>query len=484
MVKQLLILTLVIIAAANPVHAAKRIALIIANSDYSDLPKIEKAENDARLLRETLSADLGFDVKYVENASRREMSRRFDDLQNQVGRDDVVLIYYAGHGLSLSGDTYMLPVDIEQPQEGDEQFIVADSAGLLAQTAKLRAKGSKAIFVFFDANRDNPFNVKSIGAPQGLERLEIPDAMFVMYSTGYRRASYESLTGSDANPNSVFVRSLVPVLKQRGLDQAEIAKRVGANVSAAAADAGLDQKPVVEDKLRQRIILNSDEDGVFAEEQAAAKPDASSSQAQVLEEWKIVKASGNRAALEGFKEKYGSDPVWGPLVDDALEKAVRDRPKQRDLGEENSPSDEDTPLFRDLQKELRRVGCYSGPIDGIWGDASRRALGRAALRSGEALSANEDALDILSTEERGLCSITRPTNAEEESRVEVRRKPKPTKRKPARVLSSVQCWTCHTYDYTTTRACFPRRFGNPEQRIAPYIRCRPAGSRSVRITSP
>ncbi len=396
MIFRLFVSVFLLLVSFQNAHAAKRVAVVIANSDYLHLPKLDKVLNDARLLRETLTTDLGFDVTYGENLDRRAMNQKINEVEAQVERGDIVFFYYAGHGVSLEGEDYLLPVDLQQAKAGEEKFVIGDSIGAGALTRKIQAKGARATFAVLDACRNNPLEM---GLESGLDKIDVAKDVFVLFSAAHGKAALNTLSDSDQNPNSVFMRSLIPLLKTPGLTQIDLAKKVQEQVSTAAASTGHEQIPAYEDKFTDLITLNGGSGELVVEGQPPTDD-----QSLILEEWKIVKDSSNRAALEGFKSKYGSDPVWGPLVDQALSK-LGAKPKVQ--AAEPKPVVREEPatstLFRELQTELRRVGCYSGRIDGIWRLESRRALAQFARREGQSLKADENALDQLLVAESGIC---------------------------------------------------------------------------------
>ena len=41
-------------ALVSPAHAEKRVALVVGNKDYRNVPKLQKAVNDARTMGDTL----------------------------------------------------------------------------------------------------------------------------------------------------------------------------------------------------------------------------------------------------------------------------------------------------------------------------------------------------------------------------------------------------------------------------------------------
>ena len=62
-----------LLAFAAPAQAEKRVALVIGNNDYKNVPKLQKAVNDARTMGDTLK-QLGFSVMVAENQTRQAFS--------------------------------------------------------------------------------------------------------------------------------------------------------------------------------------------------------------------------------------------------------------------------------------------------------------------------------------------------------------------------------------------------------------------------
>src|SRR5665648_451054 len=84
-------------AFAAPAHAEKRVALVIGNNDYKNVPKLQKAVNDARTMGDTLKR-LGFSVMVAENQTRQAFSETLLAFDKAVGPGDTAFFFYAGHG--------------------------------------------------------------------------------------------------------------------------------------------------------------------------------------------------------------------------------------------------------------------------------------------------------------------------------------------------------------------------------------------------
>src|SRR5262245_45592614 len=82
---------------ALPAHAQKRVALVVGNNDYRNVPKLLKAVNDARTMGDTLK-QLGFSVMVAENQSRQQFSETLLAFDRAIEPGDTAFFFYAGHG--------------------------------------------------------------------------------------------------------------------------------------------------------------------------------------------------------------------------------------------------------------------------------------------------------------------------------------------------------------------------------------------------
>src|SRR3954451_21599794 len=83
--------------AALPAHAEKRVALVVGNNDYKNVPKLLKAVNDARTVGDTLK-QLGFSVMVAENQNLQQFSETVLAFDNTIEPGDTAFFFYAGHG--------------------------------------------------------------------------------------------------------------------------------------------------------------------------------------------------------------------------------------------------------------------------------------------------------------------------------------------------------------------------------------------------
>jgi hypothetical protein len=215
------------------------------------VPVLQKAAADARIMAASLSK-LGFEVDSGVNISRTETDRKLQDFLNRIEPGDVALFYFAGHGVEIAGANYLLPIDIPEATPGNEEFLKAEAISLNAVLDGLRDRKARVNILVIDACRDNPFAIKtgrSVGGTRGLALVVPPQGTFIMYSAGAGEAALDRLSDADPETNSVFTRTLVPLLVQGGLSLPELARETRRRVHDLAASAGHSQTPAYYDEV-------------------------------------------------------------------------------------------------------------------------------------------------------------------------------------------------------------------------------------------
>src|SRR5262249_47431612 len=107
-----LVVALTCVAFSAPARADKRVALVIGNSTYQNVPRLDNPRNDARLMADTLQG-LGFQL--IGGAAQIDLDKQaFDAVLQKFGNSvqgaDVALFYYAGHGVQVAGKNFLVPV--------------------------------------------------------------------------------------------------------------------------------------------------------------------------------------------------------------------------------------------------------------------------------------------------------------------------------------------------------------------------------------
>lgn len=136
------------IGAASVATADDRVALVIGNGDYAQADALATPAADARAVAEALE----FEVALETDLDHRGMQRAFRDFGMRAASAEVALVYFAGYGLSVAGENFILPIDALLQRERD-LFYEALPLGIILAEA---TQASRLGLVILDAARDNP----------------------------------------------------------------------------------------------------------------------------------------------------------------------------------------------------------------------------------------------------------------------------------------------------------------------------------------
>lgn len=281
---------------------AKRVALVIGNDAYTNVTSLKKAANDANALALTLG-DLGFNVMKEINASRRTMDNRLNELNSRIEAGDEVVVFFAGHGISVQGQNYLLPTDIPKIRPGQERSVTKEAFSENEIIKILQERGAKVSILIIDACRNNPFpkaGTRSLGRTVGLgQRTTPPRNTFIIYSAGIGQEALDRLSDSDLDPNSVFTRKLIPLLKTPGLSHVQMAKRLQVEVEQLALQAEQQHRqfPAFYDQVRGNFFF------IPADQKAApANVKVSESPEELL--WNTIQNSTTAEDYQFYLRKF------------------------------------------------------------------------------------------------------------------------------------------------------------------------------------
>lgn len=146
-----LLLLLTALLSYAPAHAADRVALVIGMAQYRNVPALENTVNDARLLAATLDR-IGFDVTTLIDTPQEELRGELERFAFRSETADLALIYFAGHGVEVAGENFLLPVDVNVRSNKDVQRQSISLKDLLQVVDSAR----KMRIVILDSCRNNP----------------------------------------------------------------------------------------------------------------------------------------------------------------------------------------------------------------------------------------------------------------------------------------------------------------------------------------
>jgi len=232
--------------------ANKRYAFVVGNDDYENVSKLEKAVNDADSLASALTG-IGYSVILKKNLNRRDFNMNLQKFFSQLKSGDEALFFFAGHGVEIRGQNYLLPTDIPNAEPGQEAFVKGEAIGVNQVLQEIGRRKVRLSILILDACRNNPFKVagkRSLGRTRGLGTMEAPpEGTFILYSAGFGQAALDRLSDNDPHPNSVFTRSLVPMLKKPGLKLSDAARDLRRQVMELASTVSHQQRPAYYDEV-------------------------------------------------------------------------------------------------------------------------------------------------------------------------------------------------------------------------------------------
>lgn len=293
--------------ACGPAHADRRVALVIGNSAYKSAPKLGNPVNDATLVG-GMFKKAGFDSVDVRlDLSASEMRRMLREFAGRSRDAEMAVIYYAGHGIELDGNNYLIPTDATLETDGDvlDETIPVERALFAVEPAK------QLRLIILDACRDNPFaktmkrTLASRAVGRGLAKVE-PTSPNTMIAFAAKAGS----TASDGDSrNSPFAAALVEHLPKPGLDLRKAFGFVRDDVLKATS---YKQEPYVYGSL------GGDDVPLVAVKPAATGPQANPQEA-VRRDYELALQLGTRDGWEAFLAAY-PDGFYANLAKGQLNK--------------------------------------------------------------------------------------------------------------------------------------------------------------------
>ena len=315
-------------SGAARADAPRRVALVVANSDYAHAGSLKNPINDGRLVAGALKT-AGFQIVDADPnlgiGPFRDALRRF---RSNAAGAQVALVYYAGHGIEARGKNWLIPTDAVLQQDADLDYEAIDLDLVLSAT-----EGADMRVVVLDACRNNPFGhtwkraQRAVG--EGLAPVDVDDVL-VIYSAG------PGQTASDGRgANSPFAEALAKRLPQPGLPIQLLGGLVRDDVLRATGDQ---QRPFISASITgEPFMLMPGAAGpagpvsrAAAAEQAATPADPRSMEMMF---WQSASAGDDVGQLRAYLSKYPN----GSFVDLAkakiasLEKSASVAGAQRNL---------------------------------------------------------------------------------------------------------------------------------------------------------
>ena len=201
-------------------NAEPRVALVIGNSAYRDAP-LPNPVNDASDMAAALKK-VGFDVIAGGNRTQGDMLRDIDEFGQRLKRGGVGLFYFAGHGMQVRGENYLIPVGAKIQKELDVEVEAIKLSRVLNEMEEAR---NTLNILILDACRNNPFARSFRSGANGLGQVIAPAGTLIAYATN------PGNTASDGpGRNGLYTAELLAAIREPGLKVEDVFKRVRARV--------------------------------------------------------------------------------------------------------------------------------------------------------------------------------------------------------------------------------------------------------------
>lgn len=374
---------------------ARRVALVIGNSDYAHASTLPNPANDARDIAGAFSS-LGYETQLVEDAARGELMDALRTFRARSLGADHSIIYYAGHGIEIDRQNFVVPVDAVLKADIDVEYEAVPMDLLVAATSGAR----NLQLVVLDACRDNPFlsqmtrtlATRNIG--RGLALYEPDGNSLVAYSA---REGTVALDGT--GENSPYAMAFLSALRQPQLEIGQFFREVRDSV---IQQTNGQQEPFLYGSLSAQPVFFQPPKATASVTPApavpAARPNSEASTDTLLSIdlafWQSIEDSTQTSDFEDYLSRF-PEGLFRPLAQRRLAALKAPEGQARSSAVEDTtptistpapkpevaavPQPVETPNLislsrsqtRDLQARLNLLGFRAGGEDGI---AGRRTL--------------------------------------------------------------------------------------------------------------
>jgi uncharacterized caspase-like protein len=221
----------VMLVTGTSAKADGRIAFVAGNGAYKNTPRLPNAPASAKAMASLLQS-AGFEVIEGIDLTRDKMTERLLEFGKKAEGADVAVFFYAGHGISISGTSYLLPVDADIKSEMDVKLGAAVNIDL---TLDQTMSGARVKLVFLDAGDDNPFTARikantasrSVSVQSGLAGVRSGKNTLIAFATDSGQIMPDGPEGS-IRP---FTRALLANIAVPGVEIQQAMTRVRAQLN-------------------------------------------------------------------------------------------------------------------------------------------------------------------------------------------------------------------------------------------------------------
>jgi len=219
-------------------------ALVVGNAEYDYLESLRNPSNDARDMAVLLTR-MGFEVDEHTNLTREAFISVVKNF-NQKGRNyDIVLFYYAGHGLELGGKNYFVPTDAIASSVGEVKKSCVSANSIIYS---IKSFDSDANIIILDACRNNPFSLIQNGEiGEGLALMDAPPGTLIAFSTAPGKVASDGL-----GQNGLYTDALLSFMGSFDVELKEMFAMVRSKVVRKSNEG---QVPWESTSLTEQVVL-------------------------------------------------------------------------------------------------------------------------------------------------------------------------------------------------------------------------------------
>src|SRR5262249_17774313 len=284
-----------------------RVALVIGNSAYQHTPRLDNPKNDATDMAAVLK-QLGFQVIEGLDLDKTAFERKVRDFSVALRTAEVGLFFYAGHGLQVGGQNYLVPVDAKAETADALDWEMVP----LTLVQRTMERTERTNIISADACRNNPLarnlaramGTRSADIGRGLAQVESGTGTLISFST-----QPGNVASDGAGRNSPFTGALAKRMATSNDDLSALLIEVRNDVIDATQNR---QVPWENSSLRGRFYFN------LAARPApsagpAPQPSPHPQPSDAAQAWTVAERSTDPAVLEAFIKYYG-DTFYGAMA--------------------------------------------------------------------------------------------------------------------------------------------------------------------------
>jgi uncharacterized caspase-like protein len=354
--------------ASDAALADKRVALVIGNSTYQNAPKLPNPARDAAAISDMLKK-ANFDVvESVRDANNQDMRRVLREFADKSVNADMAVVYFAGHGIEVEGQNYLIPTDAVLQRDRD----VYDEAISLERILQTLEPAKSLRLVILDACRDNPFtkSMKRVTALRSLNRgLIAVEPMKANTLIAYAAKGGSTAEDGDGE-NSPFAAALLKYLPTPNLDLRQAFGLVRDDVMKATDNK---QEPFVYGSLggaTVSLVQTASLATTTSSDAAAgaAPPATANPAAEVRRDYEYAERVGTKQGWESFLKTHATG-FYADLARAQLSK----------LNAEQASTSAAEKAKKAAEEKARLVKEGASPSDHAKADAEVKAAQKAKL---------------------------------------------------------------------------------------------------------